>query len=167
MIPLFQHCFGINTKLIFLKHVLGYNFHAFHGVFLTFIICLLEKQVVGEVCNTVEACNVDGEGNDNKDAGKCDKDFDSCSVVSTATITSDSSSLGGFSAQRQSFKEDFRKIFTSFGMLITGTGSISQKRVEEMAIKSSVCAELIEKYGIYRMTEKIRTERKKFVKEKM
>ena len=60
---------------------------------------------------------------------------------------------------------DKELLMAKFGMLITGT-----RLIKEATVKAAVDADpelaTIKWYGIYRLTEKIRTERKKFNRER-
>jgi len=51
-------------------------------------------------------------------------------------------------------------------MIITGCESNSMNKIQNMADKDEVIRSLVDKFGIYRTTEKLRTERKKFNREK-
>ena len=52
-----------------------------------------------------------------------------------------------------------------FGMLITGTQFIKEVTVKAVIDADPELATIKESYGIYRLTEEIRTERKKFNRE--
>ena len=64
-------------------------------------------------------------------------------------------------------KEDWNLIFAHFGMLITSdrTESITTKAVTEI-LKNPALADLVKVYGHDTLLAKIRTEKKKFLKEK-
>ena len=55
-------------------------------------------------------------------------------------------------------------IVGKFGMLITGLGTISQSAILKLSVRDADIADLVERFGLYRITEKVRTEMKRFNK---
>jgi len=87
--------------------------------------------------------------------------------IETATVITSVTSMASSGRQRVDFSpQDKDLIFAKFGMLITGTGTIRESMVNEMIERDTSLLLLKDKYGVHRLVEKVRTERKKFNKER-
>lgn len=76
-------------------------------------------------------------------------------------------SQDGKRKQRVKFsEEDNSTVFAKFGMIITGTCTISEKIIRKKIDGDDRLKEIECKFGIRTLTEKVRTLRKKYMKDK-
>ena len=88
---------------------------------------------------------------------------DACISISQSSVSVSS----GRKARIKFTEADVTKIWSKFGMLITGNEPIKEDRVRNVIQHAGNMQELLAKYGLHRLTEKVGTERKTFKKGKL
>jgi len=94
-------------------------------------------------------------------------EFNNSSDVETSEYQSTTYSINNGRKTRVKFsKEDNTLIMNSFGMLITGNNVIRTSVMQEKINGNELLLQLVKKFDLDTIVAKIRTERKKFLKQK-
>ena len=90
-------------------------------------------------------------------------DDDDCISIRQSSVSVSS----GRKARIKFTEADVNTIWSKSGMLITGNEPIKEDRVRIIIQHDGNTQEFLAKYALHRLTEKVRTERKAFKKEKL